>query len=136
MTRSDQSPDPLDGSVYCSAIPSANSQLFETYNLVEKGDVLDSIDDDDDIEWPENPFDYREDQNTEATEELLAMIRFEDSVGFQAKLRKLCEEYIDVFSSRVRHQSAEVKLMSIVVDRGKWATDYHLVITTVISRLR
>ncbi len=80
------------------------SQLFETYNLVEKGDVLDSIDDDDDIEWPEDPFDYREDQNTETTEELLAMIRFEGSVGFQAKLRKLCEEYIDVFSTRVRHQ--------------------------------
>ena len=53
---------PLDGSVCCSAIPSANSQLFETYNLVEKGD-------DDDIEWPENPFDYPEDQNTETTEE-------------------------------------------------------------------
>ena len=96
MTRSDQ---PLDGQVCCSAIPSANSQLFETYNLVEKGDVLDSIDDEDDIEWPENPFDYREDQYTETTEELLAMIRFEDSVGFQAKLRKLCEEYIDVFST-------------------------------------
>ena len=82
--------------------------------------MLDSIDDDDDIEWPENPFDYREDQNTETTEELLAMIRFEGSVGFQAKLRKLCEEYIDVFSTRVRHQSAKVEPMSIVVDRGKW----------------
>ena len=49
MTRFDQSPDPLDGQVCCSTIPSANSQLFETYNLVEKGDVLDSIDDDDDM---------------------------------------------------------------------------------------
>jgi hypothetical protein len=39
--------------VCCSAIPSAN--------LVENSEVLDSIDDDDDIEWPENPFDYRED---------------------------------------------------------------------------
>jgi hypothetical protein len=82
--------------------------------------LLDSIDDNDDIEWPENPFDYREDQNTETTEELSAMIRFEGSVGFQAKLRKLCEEYIDVFSTRVRHQSAKVEPMSIVVDRGKW----------------
>ncbi len=72
MTRPDQSPDPLDGQVCCYAISSANSQLLETYNLVEKGDVLDYIDD-----------------------ELLAMICFEGSVGFQAKLRKLCEEYID-----------------------------------------
>jgi hypothetical protein len=45
MTRPDQS------SVCCSVIPSADPQLLETYNLVEKGDVLDSIDDDDDIEW-------------------------------------------------------------------------------------
>ena len=45
--------DPLDGPACCSANPSANSQLFETYDLVKKGDVLDSIDDDDDIEWPE-----------------------------------------------------------------------------------
>jgi hypothetical protein len=30
MTRSDQSQDPLDGQVCCSAIPSVNSQLFET----------------------------------------------------------------------------------------------------------
>jgi len=65
MTRSDQSPDPLNEQVCCSAILSANCQLFETYNLVEKGDVLDSIDDDDDIEWLENSFDYREDKNTE-----------------------------------------------------------------------
>jgi hypothetical protein len=48
------------------------------------------------------------------------MIRFEGSVGFQAKLRKLCEEYIDAFSTRVRHQSAKVEPMSIVADRGKW----------------
>ena len=47
------------------------------------------------------------------------MICFEGSVGFQAKPRKLCEEYIDVFSIRVRHQSAKVEPMSIVVDRGK-----------------
>ena len=48
------------------------------------------------------------------------MIRFDGSVGFQAKPRKLCEKYIVVFSIRVRHQSAKVEPMSIVVDRGKW----------------
>jgi hypothetical protein len=47
------------------------------------------------------------------------MICFEGSVGFQAKLRKLCEEYIDVFLTRVRHQSAKVEPMSIIVDRWK-----------------
>ncbi len=115
MTRPDQSPDPLDGQVCCSAIPSANSELLETYDLVEKGDVLESINDDDDIEWPENQFDYREDQNTETIEALLAMIRFEGSVGFQAKLRKLCEEYIDVFSTRVRHLSRNFHIVTYIV---------------------
>jgi len=47
----------------------------------------------------------------------LTIIHFEGSVGFQAKLMKLCEEYMDVFSTRVRHQSAKVEPMSIVVDR-------------------
>jgi hypothetical protein len=45
----------------------------------KKGDVLDSINYDDDIEWQNNPFDYRDDQNTETLQE----IRFEGSVGFQ-----------------------------------------------------
>ena len=88
MTRSDQSPDPLDGQVCCSAIPSVNSQLFETMCWIPSTMMM---------TWPENPFDYREDQNTKTSEELLAMIRFEAAVGFQAKLRKFCEEYFDVF---------------------------------------
>jgi hypothetical protein len=36
MTRPDQSLDPFDGSVCCSAIPSADPQLLETYDLVEE----------------------------------------------------------------------------------------------------
>jgi hypothetical protein len=48
------------------------------------------------------------------------MIRFDGSVGFQVKPRKLCEKYIVVFSIRVRHQSAKVEPVIIVVDRGKW----------------
>ena len=102
----------------CVALPSHLPNLSYLRHTIssKKGDVLDSIDDDDDIEWPENPFDHRDYQNTE----LLAMIRFDGSVGFQAKPRKLCEKYIVVFSIRVRHQSAKVEPMSIVADRGKW----------------
>ena len=48
------------------------------------------------------------------------MIRFDGSVGFQAKPRKLCEKYIVIFSIRVRHQSDKVEPVIIVVDRGKW----------------
>jgi len=101
-------------------LPFANSELIDTDALVEKGDVLDSIDDDDDIEWPENPFDHRDDQRLETNDELLAMIHFDGSDGFQAKLRELCREFIDVFSTRVRRQSAKVAPMRIVVDRKSW----------------
>jgi hypothetical protein len=48
------------------------------------------------------------------------MIRFDGSVEFQAKPRKLCEKYIVVFSIRVRHQFAKVEPVIIVVDRGIW----------------
>ena len=86
----------------CVALPS-HSQLFETYNLVEKGDVLIPSTMIMTSTGQNTQVYYREDQNTETTKELLTMIRFEGSVGFQAELRKLCEEYIDVFSTRVRH---------------------------------
>jgi len=45
------------------------------------------------------------------------MTRFEGSVGFQAKLRELFEEYIDVLSTRVRHQSAKVAPLPDAVSR-------------------
>jgi hypothetical protein len=48
------------------------------------------------------------------------MIRFDGSVGFQAKPRKLCEKYIVIFSIRDRHQSDKVEPVIIVVGRGKW----------------
>jgi hypothetical protein len=41
------------------------SYLRHTISSKKKGDVLDSIDDDGDIEWPGNPFDHRDYQNTE-----------------------------------------------------------------------
>jgi hypothetical protein len=48
----------------CIALPSHLPTLSYLRHTIssKKSDVLDSIDDDDDIEWP---FDYRDDQNTE-----------------------------------------------------------------------
>jgi len=94
MTRSNQSPDTIDGKVCCLAVPSAN-------NLIEKRDVLESIiDDDDDIEWPENPFGYCDDQITETPEELLAMIRFEGSVGSSVRSCMHVQLYSDHYNYR------------------------------------
>jgi hypothetical protein len=50
----------------CVALPSHLPTLSLRHTISsKKGDMLDSIDDDDDIEWPDKPFDYRDDQNTE-----------------------------------------------------------------------
>ena len=74
--------------------------------------MLNSIDDDDDIEWPDNPFDHRNYQNT-------------GIIGHDSFRRKLCEECIIVFSIRVRYQSDKVEPMSIVVDKGKWEVSHN-----------
>jgi hypothetical protein len=51
----------------CIALPSHQATLSYLRHTIssKKGDVLASIDDDDDIEWPDNPFDHRDYQNTE-----------------------------------------------------------------------
>jgi len=46
---------------------------------------------------PENPFDHRDDQRVEIYDDLLSMMHIDGSDGFQAKLRELCREFIDVF---------------------------------------
>ena len=109
----------------CVVLP--YSQLLETYDFIEKGDVLDSIDDDD-IEWPDNPFYYREHQDTETTEELLTMIRFEGSVGVQAKLRKLCEGCNSDKQTAIREQvDALLRLGVIDVSSAPACSQVHLV---------
>ena len=58
--------------------------------LINKSELLDSVEDDDDIEWPHNPFDIRPDNaSLESPDELLAMIQFEGPPRLQEKLRGL-----------------------------------------------
>jgi hypothetical protein len=51
----------------CVALPSHLPTLTYLRFTIssKKGNMLDSIDDDDDIEWSDKPFDYCNDQNTE-----------------------------------------------------------------------
>jgi hypothetical protein len=97
----------------CVALPSHLPTLSYLRHTIssEKGDVLDSIDDDDDIEWPVNHL-------------IIAMIRtprlyksywpwFVSTVLLDSKRNRGS-------SIRVRHQSDKVEPVIIVVDRGKW----------------
>ena len=98
----------------------------EGSHLIAKSELLGTLEDDDDIDWKPNPFDIRPDAvNPETPDELLALIQFEGSPDFQEKLRSLCREFIDVFSTSVRSRPANVEPMEIVVDRLKWRHPAH-----------
>ena len=45
--------------------------------------MLDAMEDDDDIEWPEDPFDRPHRAEPESPDELLAMIQFEGTPALQ-----------------------------------------------------
>ena len=78
------------------------------------------MDDDDDIERPEDPFDSPHRAEPTSPDELLAMIQFEGTPALQEALRALCREFIDIFSTAVRPLPAKVQSMVIEIDRTKW----------------
>jgi hypothetical protein len=80
--------------------------------LIPRNALLDAMDDDDDIEWPEDPFDRPHRAEPESPDELLAMIQFEGTSALQDALRALRREFIDIFS--------KVQSMVIEIDRTKW----------------
>ena len=75
--------------------------------------MLDAMEDDDDIEWPEDPFDRPHRAKPESPDELLATIQFEETPALQQTLRALCREFIGIFSTALRPLPA--KVMSIEV---------------------
>ena len=64
--------------------------------------LLDALEDDDDIEWPEDPFDRPDSADPKSPDELLAMIQFEGTPALQDVLRALCREFIEIFDTAVR----------------------------------
>jgi hypothetical protein len=78
------------------------------------------MEDDDDIEWPENPFDRPHRAEPESPDELLAMIQFEGTPALQQALRALCRGFIYIYSTAVRPLPAKVMSMVIDIDRSKW----------------
>ena len=74
------------------------------------------MEDDNDIEWPEEPFDRSDGAEPESPDELLAMIRFAGPPALQEVLRALCRKFIDIISTAVRPLSAKVDSMVIEID--------------------
>ena len=100
--------------------PFAAHPLTDGTSLIPRDALLDAMEDDDDIEWPENPFDRPHRAEPESPDELLAMIQFEGTPALQQALRALCREFIDIFSTAVRPLPAKVMSMVIDIDRSKW----------------
>jgi hypothetical protein len=50
----------------------------------------------------------------------MSQIIFEGSPQLQAKFKALVREFIDVFATKVRRESAAVEPMKIVIDADKW----------------
>ena len=88
--------------------------------MAPRSALLDALEDDDDIEWLEDPFDRPESADPKSPDELLAMIQFEGTPALQNALRALCREFIDIFDSAVRSTLAKVDAMVIEIDRSKW----------------
>jgi hypothetical protein len=87
--------------------------------IKSKKELLGNCDPDlDHVDWPDNPFDanFFPPDDIKPTDK----ITIEGSLSTQRKIRKLCEEYTDIFSECVRAQPADVPPMEIKVNPATW----------------
>lgn len=108
---------------------STQSELsaLRTPIIVEKDELLgDSIVDDDEIDWKDDPFDLPEEVQSSENEvrrgTILDKIEIHGTPQLQNDLRALCAEFSDIFSETVRAEPADVPPMEIRVDEEKWFT--------------
>ena len=94
----------------------AEHPLTDGSHLSPRSALLNAVEDDDDIDWPEDPFDRPDSASPMSPDELLAMIHFEGSPAIQDALRALCREFIDIFYTVVRPLPAKVDAMAIEID--------------------
>ena len=85
---------------------------------------METVDDNDDIEWKEDPFDCNIPQVSD-TASLLDLIQIEGPPSLQRKLRALCAEFCDVFATSVREESADIPAMTVNIDEAKWKSPKH-----------
>jgi hypothetical protein len=95
----------------------ARNQLSLLVNVKSKQELLPDCEPDIDyIEWPDDPFDCLYSGESSCVDK----ITIEGSLPAQKKIRKLCEQYADIFAESVRAEPANVPPMEIKVDPAKW----------------
>ena len=82
-------------------VPVDNYQLATLATIKHRSDIIESVDDNDEIEWTENPYECKSQPATEGSP-LIDLIQIQGPPSLRQKLRALCEEYSDIFDTAVR----------------------------------
>ena len=93
-------------------IPVDNYQDATLATIKHRSEIIESVDEDDEIECTEDPFDHKTQLASEDSA-MIDLIRIEGPTSLQHKLRALCEEYVDIFSTAVRSEAADLPPMLI-----------------------
>ena len=82
-------------------IPVDNYQSATLATIKHRSDIIESVDDNDEIEWTENPYECKSQPATEGSP-LIDLLQIQGPPSLRRKLRALCEEYSDIFDTAVR----------------------------------
>ena len=82
-------------------VPVDNYQLATFATIKHRSDIIESVDDNDEIEWTENPYECKSQPATEGSP-LIDLLQIQGPPSLRRKLRALCEEYSDIFDTAVR----------------------------------
>ena len=93
-------------------VPVDNYQLATLATIKYRSDIIESVDDNDEIEWTEDPYEFKSQPATEGSP-LIDLIQIQGPPSLRQKLRALCEEFSDIFDTAVRAEPADIPPMSI-----------------------
>lgn len=105
-------------------VPVDNYQLATLATIKYRSDIIESVDDNDEIEWTEDPYEFKSQPATEGSP-LIDLIQIQGPPSLRQKLRALCEEFSDIFDTAVRAEPADIPPMSIKIDETKWKSNKH-----------
>jgi hypothetical protein len=102
-------------------VPVDTYQLATLATIEHRSDIMESVDDNDEIEWTEDPYECKSQSATDGSP-LIDLIQIQGLPSLRQKLRALCEEYSDI----VRAESADIPpMLSIKIDETKWKSNKH-----------
>jgi len=103
-------------------VPVDNYQLTTLATVKHRSDIIESVDDNDKIEWTEDPYECK--SATEGSS-LIYSIQIQGPPSLRQTLRALCEEYSDIIDTAVRAEPADIPPISIKIDETKWKSNKH-----------